>query len=407
MVSTAIVLDVRREKKDGTFPVKLRVTFQRRQKYYSVGKSLTEEDWSSTQQARPRGNAKELSIYFSEVEAKARKIIDSLDKFSFSAFKEQFFQKKVQKYDFYSFLDAKIDYLKKIGSYSTSDGYRGTKNYIVLMPRSKNLKLTDVTISWLERFESLLLIDHTLSISTYSIYVRNIRAILNEAKSKGLISEKDYPFGRYKYQIPTRGTGKKKALNLEQLKSLRDYDAKPMSQEHWAKDMFLFSYLANGANPMDILKLKYEDVDFKEDRIYFLRQKTKTTKRKNIKEVEVYLNGRIKEIIETWGKPKTPKSYIFSVVKKGMNEKEQRQAVKNQTRFVNIYLKRIAEKLEYNPITWGMARHTFATTIKNKGVPVSKISEMMGHSSTKITQNYLGSIETDDLRDISNKLLDL
>ena len=44
-VKTAIILDTRRAKKDGTYPVKLRVTFERKQQYYTTPHDLTKNDF--------------------------------------------------------------------------------------------------------------------------------------------------------------------------------------------------------------------------------------------------------------------------------------------------------------------------------------------------------------------------
>ena len=50
--------------------------------------------------------------------------------------------------------------------------------------------------------------------------MRNIRAIMNIAKSAGVIREADYPFGRGKYQIK-EGVGKKKSTQQETAQSYR------------------------------------------------------------------------------------------------------------------------------------------------------------------------------------------
>ncbi|RHK76331.1 site-specific integrase, partial [Phocaeicola vulgatus] len=44
-ISVLSVLDARRAKKSGLFPVKIQVIHNRKQKYYSTGKELSKEDW--------------------------------------------------------------------------------------------------------------------------------------------------------------------------------------------------------------------------------------------------------------------------------------------------------------------------------------------------------------------------
>jgi len=60
----------------------------------------------------------------------------------------------------------------------------------------------------------------------------------------------------------------------------------------------------------------------------------------------------------------------------------------NQT--VNRYLKIIAKEAKINkPITFHLARHTFATTVTlENGVPMESVSHMLGHASIRTTQIY-------------------
>ena len=44
-----------------------------------------------------------------------------------------------------------------------------------------------------------------------------------------------------------------------------------------------------------------------------------------------------------------------------------------------------------------VARHSFASILKNYGVNVSLISEMLGHTDLKTTQIYLDSFENEQL----------
>ncbi|MEM7037592.1 MAG: Arm DNA-binding domain-containing protein, partial [Bacteroidota bacterium] len=69
--TTAIILDTRRKKKDGTFPVKLRVTHNRKQKFYGTKISLTKSDFEKATGSRPRKEFKELQIQMQAIEQKA------------------------------------------------------------------------------------------------------------------------------------------------------------------------------------------------------------------------------------------------------------------------------------------------------------------------------------------------
>lgn len=53
-VSVLTILDTRRVKKSGLFPIKVQVVFRRKQKYYSTGKELSKEDWDRLLKAKSR-----------------------------------------------------------------------------------------------------------------------------------------------------------------------------------------------------------------------------------------------------------------------------------------------------------------------------------------------------------------
>jgi integrase len=55
-------------------------------------------------------------------------------------------------------------------------------------------------------------------------------------------------------------------------------------------------------------------------------------------------------------------------------------------------------------LTSYVARHTYATTLKRKGIPVERISEALGHGSTSTTRTYLDRFSSDVL-DATDALL--
>ncbi len=86
----------------------------------------------------------------------------------------------------------------------------------------------------------------------------------------------------------------------------------------------------------------------------------------------------------------------------GTNE---RYAYRNTAYNINHNLKRIAEMVGVTiPLTLYVARHSWASAAKTKGIPVSVISEGMGHDSEATTQIYLASLDT-SVVDRANSLI--
>lgn len=76
---------------------------------------------------------------------------------------------------------------------------------------------------------------------------------------------------------------------------------------------------------------------------------------------------------------------------------------------MNAYLKEIGDLCRINqPITFHLARHTFATTITlTNGVPIESVSRMLGHNSIKTTQIYAKVVDrkiSEDMEKVREKL---
>ena len=75
-----------------------------------------------------------------------------------------------------------------------------------------------------------------------------------------------------------------------------------------------------------------------------------------------------------------------------MNE---RVAYRNAGYSINRSLKRVGRMAGLEiPLTLYVARHSWASAAKAKGVPVGVISEGMGHDNEATTRIYLASLDT-------------
>jgi len=165
--------------------------------------------------------------------------------------------------------------------------------------------------------------------------------------------------------------------------------------------MFRFSYLTGGMNLTDICHLKHSDI--KGD--YFLYDRIKTTDtEKDSEPIEVHLLEEAKEINDKYG---TGIDYLFPFIKKTMSAKERKARIKQVNKNINKWIGRIATELKIEDhVTFYTARHSFATILMKKGIPVAQISRMLGHADIKTTQDYLASFSREETRKASEVLLD-
>ncbi len=400
---TAIVLDTRREKANGTYPVKLRVTYQRKQVYYPTRFDLSKDDFDKLFTPKPRDQYKKMLLELTSIENKAKDIIDELKgNFTWKAFDAKFLKKQSNWNSVFSNYEDFIKKLKEDNRIGTAVSYECSLNSLKdYTEKAGGLSFEDVTIDFLNKYESWML-QNSRSITTVGIYLRALRAIYNEAIQTGIVSKDLYPFGKNKYEIPT-GKNIKKALVIEEVGKIYHY--KPESEaEAQARDFWLLSYLGNGMNIKDIALLKFRNIHG--DIIVFERAKTKRSRRSNPIVITIPMTEDVKNIVEKWGnKRRTPDNYIFPILENGLTAERERTLIQQFTKTINKYMKRVAAALEIDRnVTTYVARHSFSTVLKRSGASTEFISEALGHADIKTTRNYLDSFENEQKKEIAKAL---
>src|ERR1035437_342154 len=386
---TATVLDTRKIKKDNTYPVKLRVTFERKQKYYPTPYDLTKKGFERVMfSKRLTDNEKILKKKITAFENKAIEIIKDLPVFTWKAFEKHYYTNRGAKDSINAAFTDYAAELREAGRIGTAVSYecaQGSLNSFI-----PGAKFADITPDFLRKYEKWML-NKGNSITTVGIYLRSLRTLFNNAIAEGMLTKEYYPFGKKRYEIPT-GNNIKKALSLKDIASLYYYKPEPGTYTDMAKDYWLFMYLCNGINVKDMCLLKYENI--KGEVLEFERAKTIRTKRK-VEPIRISLVDDAKDIIKKWGnKAIDPKTYIFPILTNGITPERERHLIQLITRVINNHMKAIAKDLDIkSAVTTYAARHSFATVLRNSGASTEFISEALGHTNVKTTQKYLAGFE--------------
>lgn len=387
-VVVSVLLDTRTVNKEGTYPVKIKVYFQGKPKYYSTGICMsTKDELEEVLESKSKKNIEIQDIIGKEL-SRILKNVDILVErgtFSFSNLNNMLGKNIGGTLN--EMISAKIKELENEEKFGTSAFYKGTLSLLKRYMKH-DILINEVTVEWLNGLEKFIL--KTASQTTVAMNMRNIRATMNIAKQVGVIRESDYPFGRGKYQIK-EGSGKKKALNKKQLKAIAEYSDGSMTTEFY-RDLWLFIYFCNGLNVADLISLKLSDIQNGE--ISFIRKKTKDRTR-DVKRIYAAITPEMYSIINKWGNDPKKSIYIFPFLKPGDSAWEHEKKKKNLTKLINKRMKMIGEKLNLGKITTYVARHTYATVLRNEGVPISIISPMLGHSSVTTTEIYLADLESE------------
>lgn len=395
-VSVLTVLDTRRPKASGLYPIKVQVVHQRAQKYYNTGKELSPEDWErlpTTKNKELKEIRQSINHSFSLVRTQVEALIER-GEFTFDTLNLRLGRSSGDTVN--TLFRAKIDQLRREERVGTMLYYDNILKNMELFAGSR-IAFAMVTVEWLKRYEKFLLKDknHT----TVGMHMRAIRAIMNEARKAGVIRESQYPFGKDRYEIQT-GESRKKALTLEQIWQVVTFtDGRETTEKY--RDLWFFMYLCNGINTADLVKLKYKNIV--DGEICFVRQKTERTT-KTIKEIRAIVTPEMQAIIDRWGNAPKPDHYIFPCITGTEDALKEKLMTKDLTKRINKRMKFIGDTLGIDSISTYTARHSYATVLKRSGANIAYISESLGHNDLKTTEHYLASFEKEERQKNANLL---
>lgn len=385
-VVVSVVLDRRTPNKEGKYPVKVKVYHLRKPKYFPTGICMTDEEWDRLERSKSNESInirRSINESFDRIKMNVDALIEKGD-FSFQALSIRLGRAIGDTFN--NVVRARIDELIADDRIGSANLYRDSLKAVEAFAGDK-IQFSDITVEWLTRCEKYW-VKRSLSITTRGMYFRNVRAMMNVAKKMSLIKESQYPFGKGKFEIKTE-EGEKKSLDREQLSAIYHY-CSPNETVNKYKDIWIFMFLCNGINSIDMIQLRYSDIV--DGEIRFVRQKTARTSTKR-KTIHIEITPEIQEIIDKWGNPNEGDNYIFPFLKGGESQQEIKDKNHDVYTRINKRMREVCEALGLNRITTYAARHSFATILNRKGVPVSYISQQLGHTSIRTTQAYLGSFE--------------
>ena len=219
--------------------------------------------------------------------------------------------------------------------------------------------------------------------------MRILRAVYNRAVEQELIEQRN-PFRRVYTGVDKT---QKRALPMSVIKKIHALDLGLNPALDYARDMFMMSFFLRGMSFIDMAFLR--KTDLQNGSITYRRRKTN-------QKLTIGWTREMQTLVDKY--PENPTQYILPIIQKeGIDERlRYRSAGYN----INRSLKKIAKLVNVNiPLTLYCARHSWASAAKAKGIPLSVISEGMGHDSETTTQIYLASLETSVVDDANSLIL--
>ena len=289
--------------------------------------------------------------------------------------------------DFIAFAQRLINRLKQVGKRQTADTYTTVLNSFKRFRKEQDLPLDDVDSALVMEYETWLK-ENGICKNTVSFYMRNLRAIYNRAVERELTVQ------RYPFKHVYTGVDKtvKRAVPLKVIRRIRDLDLTLSPVLDYARDLFMFSFYTRGMAFVDMAYLKKKDLQ--NGVLVYRRQKTG-------QQLFIKWEKPMQEIVGKYDTSATP--YLLPIIRD--MDTDARKQYKNAAHLVNDKLKKIGRQLGLAiPLTSYVARHAWASIAKSKNIPISTISEAMGHDSENTTRIYLASLDT-SVVDKANSLI--
>ena len=297
------------------------------------------------------------------------------------------FHRYISEYSLFKYMESIIMKLKQSGRTRTSETYTVTLNSFRKFRKNEDIMLDCINSEVMEDYEAWQK-QRGIAPNTISFYTRILRAVYNRAVEGGIIENND-PFRRVYTGVDKTV---KRALPLPVIKKIKALDLSLTPAIDFARDMFIMSFMLRGMSFIDMAYLRKSDLS--KGYITYRRRKTG-------QQLTIEWAKDMQKILDKY--PENESDYLLPIIKhSGTNE---RYTYRNVSYNVNRNLKVVAEKVGIAiPLTLYVARHSWASVAKAKGIPLSVISEGMGHDSEATTKIYLASLDT-SVVDKANSLI--
>ena len=424
----AIVVDYRANK-DNKHNVRYRLTYKGDRQYINAGYAYTLNDWERinsklVKDSTLKSEKDAIIKKFEEIKKNITEIETDGKPFSFELLNRRIgrgdknnlflaFEEKINRLMKEGRVGTALTYTNTVGSlWMFHNDYKGKEPFSRLYTSGEWLRkpysaptFDNITVDFINSYKAWLKIPYKTysgkktkvrSDATIGIYLRSLRAILNEND----VPASKYPFGKNKVEIPA-AESRKVALNKDVISHIV---AHPLTgNDAMYRDIWVFSYLCNGANLKDVLRFRKKNVA--NGFIYYKRAKTE--RYKNPPEIKVKIHPEMRRIIDEWGNSDNDnESFLFPILQPGLTSFLEQKIRKDYTKRINNCIKKVCKELQVDAnITLIAARHSWAVNTERSGVRLSLTQRGLGHKNPNTTRHYLGSFDDEELIKLSENLL--
>ena len=290
---------------------------------------------------------------------------------------------------FLNYIMGRIDFYKQLGNEQRADRYFRAFEKLRKFTGGKDIAFSELTRDRMEMWEAWMKQEGNC-MNTISYYNRILRTLYNKAVDDEII-EDTKPFKKcYTGNEKTV----KRAIPIAKVKQLAHIDLSDKKKHiQFARDMFMLSFYTRGMSWIDLVTLKKTDIQ--QGVIVYRRHKTN-------QKLYIKIEKPMKELFEKYWDDDS--DYLLNIIK-SKDDKGARRESKNALFRINKALHELGKYVGVENLTMYVARHSWASACKASNIPLSVISEGMGHDSEETTRIYLAQLDTSVVDKANRKII--
>lgn len=310
-------------------------------------------------------------------------------------------------HDFIAFLKRIILRFEKAGSHRTAKRYRQLQNKLIEF-EADSIPFDAISVTFLKDFNSYL---SELHQNTRYEHFKNLKASFNQAIQEDIISSSQSPFLRFKVgQVATR----KEKLTAKEIKTLSSLKlAKDSALKH-TLNCFMFAFYCGGIRAGDLITMRWQNIQ--DSKLSYVMAKNRNTK---LTPRTIPLIVEAQKILKQYKtKDSKPEDFIFGDLDKKFSkliaddkriapghEKTIYNKIASRNTILNKNLKKLAVLAKISiPLTFHIARHSFAQFAINKNMTPKVLQTILGHEKFATTETYLKTLDDKMVEDGMKKI---
>lgn len=272
----------------------------------------------------------------------------------------------------------------------TAKTYRDSLASFSSFRNGKDITFDDLNEDIINQYEAWMK-NKGLKRNSSSCYLRTFKTLYLKAVELELTEDRDI----FRHVFTGFATTTKRAISIDAIKAIRKLNLENNPALAFARDMFMLSLYLQGMAFVDIAYLKKSDI--RNGQLQYSRKKTGQA-------LTISWEKPMQEIVDAYSHLTKDTPYLLPIITK--QDGTERKQYERMEHNVNRNLKKIGEMAGLHiPLTTYVARHSWASIMRDMGNDITVVGKGLGHSDIKTTQIYLSTIDNSTVMRANKRFL--